>query len=115
MSGKAKEDQAIPPLSERIKAVIRRIPKGKVATYGQVAAMAGNPLAARQVVRILHSSSRKDKLPWHRVINSKGTISLEPGFGYEDQRALLVKEGVKFDRNDRIDLALFLWVGKSKR
>lgn len=100
-------------LSERIKAVIKKIPAGKIATYGQIAAMAGNPQAARQVVRILHSSSKKEKLPWHRIINSKGTISLEPGFGYEEQKSKLIKEGIEFDKNDRIDFTLFLWTGKS--
>jgi methylated-DNA-protein-cysteine methyltransferase-like protein len=97
-------------LSQRIKEVIKKIPGGKVATYGQIAAMAGNPLAARQVVRILHSSSRKEKLPWHRVINSKGRISLQPGFGYEEQKALLTKEGVGFDEKDTIDFERFLWL-----
>lgn len=96
-------------LSHRIRDVIKKIPRGKVATYGQIAAMAGNPLAARQVVRILHSSSRKEKLPWHRVINSKGRISLQPGFGYEEQKAKLIKEGIEFDDNDTIDLGRFLW------
>ncbi len=96
-------------LSQRIKDIIRKIPKGKVAAYGQIAAMAGNPLAARQVVRILHSSSRKEKLPWHRVINSKGRISLQPGFGYEEQKNLLVKEGIEFDDDDTIDFEQFLW------
>ena len=96
-------------LSQRIKDIIKKIPGGRVATYGQIAAMAGNPLAARQVVRILHSSSRKEKLPWHRVINSEGRISLQPGFGYEEQKALLTKEGVAFDEKDTIDFERFLW------
>jgi methylated-DNA-protein-cysteine methyltransferase-like protein len=98
-------------LTEQIKELIRQIPRGMVATYGQIAAMAGNPLAARQVVRILHSSSKKDRLPWHRVINSKGRISLEPGFGYEEQKSLLLKEGVRFDESDKINLERFLWKG----
>ncbi len=96
-------------LSQRIKDIIKKIPRGKLATYGQIAAMAGNPLAARQVVRILHSSSRKDKLPWHRVINSKGRISLQQGFGYEEQKELLLKERVEFDDDDTIDFERFLW------
>lgn len=97
------------PLSERIVAVIRKIPKGKVATYGQVADLAGNPRAARQVVRILHTLSEKQNLPWYRVINSKGTISLKPGAGYEIQSAELIGEGIVFDENDRIDLKRFGW------
>ena len=96
-------------LSTRIKDTIRRIPVGRVATYGQIATLAGNHRAARQVVRILHSSSAKDDLPWHRVINSKGTISLPTGSGYEIQRRLLEAEGVAFDSKDRVDFERFLW------
>ena len=96
-------------LSTRIKDTIRRIPVGSVATYGQIATLAGNHRAARQVVRILHSSSTKENLPWHRVINSKSTISLPTGAGYEIQHQLLEAEGVTFDSKDRIDLERFLW------
>ncbi len=60
--------------SERVKEHIKQIPHGKVAMYGQIATYARNPRAARQVAWILHSSSRKDSLPWHRVINNKGRI-----------------------------------------
>ncbi len=95
--------------TERVKQIIKKIPRGKVATYGQIAAYAGSPRAVRQVVWILNSSSRKDKLPWHRVINRKGRISLEPNHGYEIQKMLLRKEGVKFDKNDVIDFERFLW------
>ena len=89
--------------------IIRQIPKGKVATYGQIAALAGSPRAARQVVRVLHSSSRKEDLPWHRVIGSKGTISLKPNHGYEIQRGLLEHEGIAFRDDDSIDLDKYLW------
>jgi len=94
---------------QRVIDVIKSIPKGKVATYGQIAALAGNPRAARMVVRVLHSSSGKEKLPWHRVINSKGSISLKPGTGYEVQKVLLKKEGIVFKEDDTIDLKRFLW------
>lgn len=89
--------------------MIRGIPRGRVATYGQVAALAGNYRAARQVAWILHSSSEKDGLPWHRVINGQGKISLPPGGGLETQQQLLTAEGVEFDHRDRIDLETFLW------
>jgi methylated-DNA-protein-cysteine methyltransferase-like protein len=95
--------------SRRVKDVIKCIPYGNVATYGQVASVAGNYRAARQVAWILHSSSEKDNLPWHRVINRKGEISLQPGCGFEKQKQLLEKEGVTFDRRGRIDLEHFLW------
>jgi methylated-DNA-protein-cysteine methyltransferase-like protein len=88
--------------------VISNIPAGKVATYGQVATLAGNPRGARQVVRVLHSSSRKEGLPWHRVINSKGTISLKREGGYI-QRSLLEAEGIIFDVKGKVNLKVFQW------
>ena len=89
--------------------LIKRIPHGQVATYGQIAALAGNPRAARQVAWILHSAAEKERLPWHRVINRNGGISLPRFGGYEIQRALLKKERVRFDSNDRINLARYQW------
>ena len=100
---------------QKVKKLIQRIPRGKVASYGQLAALAGQPRAARQVAWVLHASSEKDGLPWHRVINSHGTISLPHMAGYDLQRALLRKEGVKFDRHDRVDLAQFQWRPRAKR
>ncbi len=70
--------------------------------------MAGNGKAARQVSRILHSCSKKEGLPWHRVVNREGRISLKPYQGYELQKQLLEQEGVTFDKADRIDLKRFL-------
>lgn len=90
-------------------ALIRAIPQGRVSTYGKIAKLAGNPRAARQVARILHSCSRKEHLPWHRVINREGRISLKPLQGYEAQRQLLEREGVMPDDSGRIDLDRFLW------
>jgi methylated-DNA-protein-cysteine methyltransferase-like protein len=98
------------PFTARAVALIRSIPRGKVATYGQVAGVAGSPLAARQVVRVLHSLSRRESLPWHRVINSRGSISLPRGGGFEMQKSLLESEGVKVSKAGRIDLAKHLWV-----
>lgn len=95
--------------SARAMAIIKQIPKGKVVTYGLVAAHSGNPRASRQVARILHSCSRKDNLPWHRVVNRNGQISLKPSRGYEKQKQMLRREGVVFDREDTIDLDAFLW------
>jgi methylated-DNA-protein-cysteine methyltransferase-like protein len=84
------------------------IPVGKVATYGQIAQLAGNNKAARQISRILHSSSEKYDLPWHRVINSQGRISMRPGDGFEMQKAMLESEGVQVIA-DRIDLIKYKW------
>lgn len=95
--------------AERVKAIIKTVPHGKVVTYGQVAAMAGNPRGVRGVVWILHSSSKSDNLPWHRVINGKGRISLPPGGGCEEQKARLESEGIVFDALDRVNLNRYLW------
>ena len=97
------------PFTNKVKALIRQIPDGKVASYGLIAALAGNPRAARQVAWVLHSSSSADKLPWHRVVNRMGKISLKPYGGYEIQKQLLLEEGVVFDEKDTIDLNCFLW------
>lgn len=94
---------------DRVKRLIKSIPRGRVATYAQIAALAGNHRAARQVARVLHSSSDKDRLPWHRVINSRGGISLPKGRGFETQKQLLRKDGVPSDRAGRVDLAAFQW------
>ncbi len=94
--------------TERVVEAIKRIPKGKVATYGQIAMMAGNYRGARQVVRVLHSMSEKKGLPWHRVINSKGTIALT-GEGYRIQKQLLKAEGITLDEQGKIDFDRFLW------
>lgn len=93
--------------------LICQIPEGRVLTYGRAAALAGNPNGARQISRLLHSMSRKYDLPWHRIINSKGKISLRPSHGYELQKALLESEGVVFSKTDTIDLTVYLWIKPS--
>ena len=92
---------------ERIYGVVRRIPRGRVATYGQVASLAGLGGHARQVGYALHALTDDRRLPWHRVVNAAGRVSArsEPG-GDHIQRELLRREGVRFDAADRIDLAL---------
>ena len=92
-------------------AVIRRIPRGKVATYGQVARLAGRPRHARQVGYALYALHDGTRLPWHRVVNASGGLSVgrvTPG-GDIRQRFLLEKEGVMFDANGRIGLARYGW------
>jgi methylated-DNA-protein-cysteine methyltransferase-like protein len=101
--------RAYAPFTVRAVAAIRAIPRGKVATYGQIAAIAGSPNAARQVVRILHTLSRTQRLPWHRVINSGGSISLPPGAGFEEQKALLESEGVAVRDDGAVDMERRLW------
>lgn len=89
--------------------IIKKIPEGKVATYGQIAKYAGDPRGSRQIARILHSSSEKHELPWHRVVNSNGKISFKPGCGLELQKSLLESEGVIFDKDNKVDFKKYLW------
>jgi len=97
---------------EKICAVIRRIPNGWVATYGQVAAMAGMPRRARLVGRVLQHLGSKTRIPWHRVVNAKGEVSysLSRNGGDLLQRNLLEKEGIEFDANGRLDLERCRWL-----
>ncbi len=108
MEIKSRKSDDIQPFTRNILNVIQAIPEGCVLSYGRVAALAGNPCGARQVSRILHSMSRKHDLPWHRVVNASGRISLPRGEGYELQKALLESEGVHFSPSQRIDLSVHL-------
>ncbi|MCZ8522049.1 MULTISPECIES: MGMT family protein [Paenibacillus] len=92
------------PYTERVIGIIKEIPEGTVMTYGQIAALAGSPRAARQVVRILHSMSRAHRLPWHRVVNAKGEIAMRDEESREKQKLYLESEGVEMGPGDRIDL-----------
>lgn len=95
---------------ERIYAVIKRIPKGKVATYGQVARLAGLPRNARQAGYALAALPQSARLPWQRVVNAEGKVSRRDHPNSEEiQRALLEKEKVVFDARGRIPLARFQW------
>jgi methylated-DNA-protein-cysteine methyltransferase-like protein len=91
--------------------VVRCIPPGKVATYGQVARLLGAPRAARTVGWALRGVPAGSGVPWQRVINSRGTISLDAYTGAGLQRALLEDEGVVFDEQGRIDLTVYGWAG----
>jgi len=95
----------------RIYRTVRRIPHGRVATYGQIARLAGFPNHARLVGYALHALRGADDLtvPWHRVINARGEISLNEFSGADLQRKLLRAEGIAFDRRHRINLNRFLW------
>ena len=90
---------------EKIYEIVKRIPKGKVATYGQVAVFAGNANLARTVGNALHANPDNTTIPCHRVVNSKGNVAEFYAFGGpEAQRKLLVSEGVTFKENGKIDL-----------
>ena len=95
----------------RIYSVVRRIPRGRVATYGQVAVLAGRPGQARLVGYALAALPPRSAVPWQRVINAQGRISLRPdGPGYDEvQKLMLRREGVRFGRTGAISLAAFQW------
>jgi methylated-DNA-protein-cysteine methyltransferase-like protein len=100
------------PLYDRIYAVTRQIPSGKVSTYGQIATIVGGGCTARQVGYAMAALRSGDKsVPWQRVINSQGEISLRAGQGGARQRQLLEGEGVEFDAQGRTDFNLFGWEG----
>lgn len=90
---------------ERIWSVVRKVPKGTVATYGQIAELAGLEGHARQVGYALHNLPARSDVPWHRVVNAKGEISpRSAGDSHELQKMLLEAEGIEFDARGRIDL-----------
>lgn len=94
----------------RIYAVVGRVPRGRVATYGQIASLAGLQGHARQVGYALHALPEHSTVPWHRVINAKGEISARsaPDCGGL-QRFLLQSEGIVFDHSNRVPLSRFQW------
>ena len=94
----------------RIYAQVKRIPRGRVATYGQIARLAGLAGHARQVGYALAALSDDKTVPWQRVVNAKGEISLRAESHDEiRQRSLLEREGVVFDGEGRISLKRFQW------
>jgi methylated-DNA-protein-cysteine methyltransferase-like protein len=95
---------------ERVYTLVRQIPPGNVVTYGQVAALLGSPRAARAVGYALRFLPAGTDVPWHRVLNHRGQISLRtPLESPLLQRLLLEEEGVVFDAAGRVDLALYRW------
>lgn len=89
---------------------VRKIPRGRVATYGQIAELAGLAGHARQVGYALHYLPPRSNVPWHRVVNAKGEISpRSAGDSHELQKMLLEAEGVELDLRGRIDLKRFRW------
>jgi methylated-DNA-protein-cysteine methyltransferase-like protein len=111
-------EPAVPPAStsyRRIYAVVSRIPKGRVATYGQVASLAGLPRQARLVGYALNVLPIGSAVPWHRVLNAKGQISIRGnGLGHDELQAqLLRREGVRFVAGTT-DLARYRWRPRSR-
>ena len=97
-------------LNQRIWQVVAAIPPGRVATYGQVAKNAGLPRAARRVGHALRRLPNNTRIPWHRVVNAQGRISLPEGSTpYATQRGRLEREGIAFSPTGTINLRRYGW------
>jgi methylated-DNA-protein-cysteine methyltransferase-like protein len=97
---------------DKIYEIVKKIPKGKVATYGQIAMMVGNPRLSRIVGFALHVNPDPDNIPCHRVVNRKGEVSKAFAFGGANRQVeLLEREGVGFLPDGRVDLKKYLWLG----
>ena len=105
----------ISALQRAVYAAVRLIPRGKVATYGQIAAIIGKPRASRAVGRALRELPEQlaDRVPWQRVINAAGRCSERGGFRADRQRDRLEAEGVGIDRAGKVDLRQARWAGPS--
>ncbi len=98
-----------PGFHERVYEVVRRVPEGRVTTYGDVASALGSPRVARHVGWAL-AACRADDVPWHRVINAKGRVSHRGDVGRGSlQQTLLEAEGISFDDTGRLDLRALRW------
>lgn len=96
---------------QRVYQIVARIPEGKVATYGQIAAMLGNPRGARTVGWAMQAAPAHLKLPCHRVVNKSGIPAPVYAFGgSENQRAWLEAEGITFGADGRIEMKKHLWM-----
>lgn len=96
--------------SEAVMKIVKKIPRGKVATYSQVARLAGKPHAARGVGWILNSCAEKYKLPWQRVLNVRGKISFSSKTKeFHEQKLLLEKEGIRIDASGSLSLEKYQW------
>ena len=109
---KARRD-AVPPFRRLVYRLVSRVPRGKVVTYGQVAAILGQPRAARAVGTALAalSGAYLNTVPWQRVIGASGRCTHRDGFSASVQRDLLEREGVRFDRRGHVNLKKARWAG----
>lgn len=106
-------EQGNPEYRERVYKIVRRIPRGRVMTYGQIAELLGEGYTARTVGFCMHSSP--DGTPWHRVINAQGKTSTgRVVLPHDKQQRLLELEGVVFNKSNRCDLEKYLWIPRTK-
>jgi methylated-DNA-protein-cysteine methyltransferase related protein len=103
----------MPDFAAQVYAMVERCPRGRIVSYGGVAAMLGKPRSARAVGRALNALPDNNRVPWWRVVNSRGEVSIR-GVEHGDvlQRTLLEREGVKFDKSGRISWKQFGWEGE---
>lgn len=102
--------RVVSDFTKKVMQQIHSIPRGKVATYKQIAVLAGKPQGSRGVAWILHSCSTLYKLPWHRVLNSQGKISFDASSrNFREQKRRLVQEGVVFENGGKLNLKKFQW------
>ena len=95
---------------QKIYAMVRMIPEGQVATYGQIARLINRPRHARQIGYALAALPEEHDVPWHRVVNARGEISQRAAPGYDEyQRILLEEEGIEFGLYGRIDMPRYQW------
>ncbi len=98
---------------DKVYEIVKKIPEGRVATYGQIARLLGNPRLSRVVGYALHVNPSPDTIPCFRVVNRDGRTSPAFAFGGQDvQKELLLSEGVEFLPNGNVDLSRFLWDGE---
>ena len=103
-----------PAYRERVYKIVRRIPAGRVMTYGQIAELLGDGYTPRTVGFCMHSSP--ENTPWHRVINAQGGCSTGPVvLPHDKQQRMLEREGVVFNQRGHCDLQTFLWIPKAHR
>lgn len=108
--------EASRPSWQHVYDVVRRIPRGRVATYGQVARLAGLGAQARQVGYALHALEPTSRVPWQRVVNAQGRVSRRAAPGWDGiQRRMLEREGVVFGASGRIDLERHGWRPRGAR
>ncbi len=101
-------NEIFPSFQQRVWLILAAIPSGHVTSYGEIARLAGNPRAARQIARILKNLPTDSTLPWHRVINAQGKIA-QMGENFVRQRKALLDEGIEVTTAGKIDLTLYLW------
>jgi methylated-DNA-protein-cysteine methyltransferase-like protein len=95
------------PFTRKVRALIKAVPRGRVASYGQIAALAGDPRQARQVAWILHASP--EGLPWHRILSARGGQADDAARGGREQARLLRADGVRVGPGGRVDLEKYRW------